>query len=238
MDTNTEKTDIMWFSSNRRRHLLPQSPVIIDSLSISPASQIRNLGVLMDQCLNMRPFISSTVQRCFGILRQVRSIRNCIPEDVMASLVASMVHSHIDFCNSLLYGLPDVSLQRLQSVLNASARLIFNSRTSEHVIPLLRQLQWLPIRERISIKFCGEAPPYLFSQLSLVSNMESRSCLRSAASRDLILPNSRLKTVGARAFPTAAVRVWNNLPLHLKLSSSVTEFKKNMKSELLITFCT
>lgn len=240
---NSAKTDIMWLSSNRRRHLLPQSPTIIDNLPICPAPRIRNLGVPLDHCLSMRPFISSTLQKCFGALRQLRSIRSCLSEDVLTTLVSSLILSRIDFCNSLLYGLPRTSLLRLQSALNASARLIFKSRTHDHVTPFLRRLQWLPIRERISYKLAvltfkclrDDAPSYLSSQLSLVSSMEFRRCLRSSASRDLILPTSRLKTVGARAFPIAAVRVWNQLPLHLKLSNSLYEFKKNLKAELLLT---
>ena len=55
----------------------------------------------------------------------------------------------LDCCKSLLYGLPDTLLRRLQSVQNATARLITGTRRSDHISPVLRELYWLPIRERV-----------------------------------------------------------------------------------------
>jgi len=62
---------------------------------------------------------------------------------------------------------------RLQSVLHAAARLIYSKRKYEHITPLLRELHWLSVPERIQFKlavlvFCclhGTAPPYLADQL-------------------------------------------------------------------------
>lgn len=65
----------------------------------------------------------------------------------------NLVTSRIDYCNSLFYGQPKAFiLQRLQSVINNTARLIHLSSRYEHVIPLLIQLYWLPIQQRITFK--------------------------------------------------------------------------------------
>ena len=58
----------------------------------------------------------------------------------------------LDYCNSLLYGQPKCILKRLQSVLNSAARLIHLTSRYEHVTPLLIQLHWLPIEQRITFK--------------------------------------------------------------------------------------
>ena len=52
-------------------------------------------------------------------------------------------------CNSLLYGVADQQLKRLQSVQNADARLVTGTRRSDHIIPMLKVLHWLPVRQRI-----------------------------------------------------------------------------------------
>jgi len=100
----------------------------------------------------MRSLVRRTVSRCFATLRQLRTIRRQVPTAVFQSLVTALVLPHLDYCNSVLYGLPTSLIQRLQSVQNATARLIFGLRHSEHISPALISLHWLHIPERISFK--------------------------------------------------------------------------------------
>jgi len=60
--------------------------------------------------------------------------------------------SRLDYGNATLAGLPGNQLDRLQSVINAAARLVCSARKYEHLTPLLRDLHWLPIHERIEFK--------------------------------------------------------------------------------------
>jgi len=53
------------------------------------------------------------------------------------------------YCNSLLYSISNGLLRRLQSVQNAAARLVTGTRPHEHITPVLRQLHWLPLCQRI-----------------------------------------------------------------------------------------
>lgn len=238
---NASKTEVMWLTSQRRRHLAPTHAIVIGDSTISPVSQVRSLGVLLDPCLTMRPYICDVTSKCFSALRQLRSIRRCISEPVANTLVTALIHSKLHYCSTLLYGLPDNSLSKFQFVLNASCRLVCNSRARDHVTPLLESLEWLPIRNRINFRLAvlifkclhDLAPPYLVSHLQLSSSITSRRSLRSSSSSNLLIPSTRLKTVGARAFPTAAARVWNSLPSSLKSISSLSTFKTALKSELL-----
>ena len=58
------------------------------------------------------------------------------------------------YCKSLLYGLPNYQLNKLQRVLNASARLVCNAPRFCHISPLLRGLHWLPVKARIQNRYC------------------------------------------------------------------------------------
>jgi len=69
----------------------------------------------------------------------------------LLTLIRALVVSKVDYCNSVLAGAPGHLLDRLQSVLNAAARLIFAARKREHTTPLFHELHWLRVPERIKI---------------------------------------------------------------------------------------
>ena len=135
-----------------------------------------------------------------------------------------------------------LTLQYLRSVLNASARLIYASRRTEHVTPLLRDLHWLRYLDRIDYKLAvlvyrclhGLAPGYLTDEFTRVSEIVSRRNLRSASTANLVVPRFQRKTLGGRAFPVAAAQAWNSLPSHVTSSSSLASFKRSLKTELFL----
>jgi hypothetical protein len=100
----------------------------------------------------MTTHISKTVSACFAMLRQIRSIRRSLTRPVLQSLVATLVLTRLDYGCTTLAGLPARQLNRLQSVLNAAARLVYTARRKEHISPLLRELHWLRVPQRIEFR--------------------------------------------------------------------------------------
>ena len=143
----------------------------------------------------------------------------------------------LDNCNAVLFGLPDYLIKRLQYVLNAAARLVSLINKYDHITPVMMQLHWLPVKERINFKILlttfkalhGINPLYL---CELISPYQPRRALRSSDQLLLEQPAYKLKSYGSRAFSVCAPGLWNKLPLEIKSSTSVPEFKRRLKTHL------
>ena len=147
----------------------PECTLAVGSDNITPVRSVRNLGIYVDSEVSMRTHVVKTVSSCFIILRRIRSIRRSVSSSVLKSLVVSLVLPRMDYGSATLAGLPRQLLDRLQSVMNAAARLVFSARKYEHINPLLRDLHWLRTPQRIEYRLAvlayrcqhGLAPSYL-----------------------------------------------------------------------------
>ena len=102
--------------------------------------------------------ITKVANSCFHHLRRLRQIRRSIDEDAMIQLVVAFVLSRIDYCNAVPAALPRSTIEPLQRVQNAAARLVFGLRSHDHITPALAQLHWLPVQFRIKFKLPADAP--------------------------------------------------------------------------------
>ena len=134
--------------------------------------------------------------------------------------------------------MPACRIKPLQRVQNIAARVVTLCLRSDHIEPILEELHWLPVKERILFKVLllvykckkGLAPEYLCSLcIPYKKDFNSRS-----NNLDLLDPGPKTnkKTYGDRSFKVAGAEEWNKLPLDLKKSLSVETFKKNLKTHL------
>ena len=189
----------------------------------------------MDSQLNMESHVKSTVKKASYHLRNIGRVRKLLDAEATKKVMQSLVISRIDYCNALLPGLHESTLQRLQRLQNSAARIVTKTRKYEHITPVLEELHWLPVRYRIDFKilllvfksFHGQAPEYI---TELLIQYKPNRPLRSSDRSLLIQPKSRLVRAGDRAFSRYAPRLWNRLPENLKDSPSVPAFKRNLKT--------
>jgi len=132
----------------------------------------------------------------------------------MSSLVAALVLTRLNGGNATLVRLPARQLNRLQHVLHAAALLVFGARKFDHVTPLLRELHWLSVPERITFKLAtlvfhclhGTAPAYFAQSFNRAADDESRRRLRSGASPALLVPTTRRRILLVTALSRSQAR--------------------------------
>ena len=155
-------------------------------------------------------------------------------------IIHAFVTSRLDNGNALFYGLPQNQISRLQHIQNTAARVVTLSRKSCHITPILKELHWLPVSQRIVFKLMlivhksvNNIAPIYISELLMVYT-PSRN-LRSSNMSLLKEPTSK-RTWGDRSFSVAAPRLWNHLPTKVKSCHSITRFKSLLKTHLMSQF--
>ena len=205
---NDDKTEIIHLSS-RFRSSMPLEFVNVGQSNIVPASYARNIGVTIDKHLTLLKHLTGMCQKASLALRNIGRIRRYLDQNCTEKLVHAYVTSRLDYCNSLLSGLPSASLAKLQRLQNAAARLVTLSKKHEHITPVLHALHWLPVRQRIVFKILlltfkamtGSAPDYI---TDLIHHHKPVRQLRSSSQGLLDIPPYYTEFYGARAFSTTA----------------------------------
>ena len=124
-----------------------------------------NLGVIFDKNFNFRSHISAICSSCIYHIRHLRRIRRHLDLDSAKLLANARVSSRLDYCNSLLSGIAETDLTKLQRVLKRLAGVVTKSPPFTSSVPLLRSLHWLP---PVNIKFISRSalPTRLFMRNS------------------------------------------------------------------------
>jgi len=113
-----------------------------------PVDSVRNLGVIFDKNKSVIVQHISTVSKsCFHNICDLRRFRNTIDQTTACTIATSVIHSKIDYCNSLLLKLPATQTNRLQLVLNSAARAVTKTPKFHHITPILKYIYWLKINE-------------------------------------------------------------------------------------------
>ena len=210
----------------------------VGDVRIPFSSVVKTLGVYFDSDLSFEKHISHVVKLCYCHIRSLSRARPSLTRSAANAIAVTLIMSRLDYCNSLLSGLPLKQTRRLQAVQNAAARVVAKSKVSDHISPVLSKLHWLPVQSRITHKLlsltyqsaCLSIPSYLSD---LIQHHNPSRPLRSASKPLLDVPGPReckTKRYGERAFRYAAPSQWNALPEDIRRSDSLSDLKKNLKT--------
>ena len=159
----------------------------------------------------------------------VYTIKHSLTTDNLSPIDA-LVYSRLDYCNSLLSGIAETDLTKLQRVLNRLGRVVTKSPPFTRSVPLLLSLHWLPVKYRVHFKIClltykalhEEQPVYLRSLIA--TSLPSRS-LRS--NRRITLFITRIKTTMCPLSleQPSSISLFSHLGFHLQKASQNIPFR-------------
>ena len=238
---NDSKTEFIIVGKPSLLKHLDKPSMTLDDVEIKPAVQVTNLGVVFDEELNLSSHVASLCQKMFAEIRNIGLNRKFLTDDVASQLMVSLVLSKMDYCNSILAGIPQLLLSKLQRVQNCAAKVCMRKKKSDHVTPLLKSLHWLPVSERINYKiammvfkhFQGTTPSYI-SDLLQEPPKHTHNTRSSSDPTLLGQPVKKLVTYGERSFQYYGPLIWNSLPRETRELTNETEFKKALKTHLFL----
>ena len=234
---NDDKTEGILIGTPQQLKKVNIPSVKIGDCNIQPTNAARNLGVIFDTHLSMKPHVQTVAKNAWFHLRNLFQIHKCLSPEAAEILVHAFVTSRLDNSNSLLFGLPKSTLRPLQLVQNAAARLVARKKIREHITPVMISLHWLPLPYRIQYKILitafkaihSMAPKYI---CELVTVQQNTRALRSSKELRLSVPRTKNVTCGDASFRGGAPQLWNSLPVDIRNIVDFNDFKKQLKTIL------
>ena len=240
---NCDKTELILFGSRQQLLKYKTGEIELDGNLILMSQYVRYLGGGLDSTLSFKKHINNAAGVAMANFFRIRGIRKYLNRDACKTLLLGLCISHLDYANAILYGLPDVDINKLQCIQTMCAKLVLNHKRSDSATEALKELHWIPIRLRITFKLLmvvhrclyGDAPKYLKDLLVRMPAPE-RNVHSSTDTERLIIPRTKLKTFANRAFSVAGPVEWNRLPLRIRHIRSYEQFKKEVKTHLFISY--
>ena len=231
---NESKTKILVVAPPAIKEQILINGVILENSCIRFVDSAKNLGVIIDSFLSFEKQIDKVVKSCFNTIRKLSKVKMFLTQQHLQTLVSSLIFSNLDYCNSLYYGLPESAIQKLQRVQNCAARLVCKNGTPfrKSLDGVFTELHWLKVKFRIIYKILlivhnclHDNAPNAVAALLRYSESERTMKLKETSFRN---------SYGARAFSHVAPKLWNLLPENIRNHHNTLEFKKKLKSFLLI----
>jgi len=235
---NSEKSEFIIFASKKSPgcYVTPSLPWHLRDINISYC--VRSLGVIFDRALSFAKHIDYIIKSCNFYIRNIGRFRQFLSKKNCEKLVVALVTSHLDYCNSLLNGLSETHMLRLQRVQNTAARLICRIKKFEHISTSLQYLHWLPVVFRPRFKLLcivfralrGVGPLDL---QELICPYRPTRSLRSESKNLLYVPACHTATYGNRLFTVETAILWNDLPQEVRDAENLSSFKRLPKTHFL-----
>ena len=203
IDPNKTKLLVM---GNRQMLRLPKDfHVILLGKEVTPFNSARDLGIEMDATLSFDEHITNTVSSCFASLCQINRIKHLFDSKSSENVIHALVFSRLFYCSPVWSSTSKKNVSKLQSVQNFSARVVTGSRKFEHITPVLRVLNWLPVSSMLKYTVgiltfkCvnGLAPRYLCSRFVTRAIVHDRNTRNK---NKLDIPGYK-SAAGQRSFP-------------------------------------
>ena len=157
-------------------HSTQKQPGKIHYSSLNTTHSACNLGFVFDEHIAFsHQQISVLSKFCCYHIWQLCCVGAYLSSSTACTVASSIVHSELNYCNSLYYNLPKSQITHLQQIQNFFALAVVKVPKSCHIIPVLHSLHWLRVTECIKYKLLTLTyevlttiqPPYMHNLIAV-----------------------------------------------------------------------
>lgn len=237
LSINPSKTKAVLFCSKTKRTFVENSLELeLDGIKIPLSTEVKNLGLVIDQSLRFKTHIKMLIQRCHVKMRLLYLNRYILNFKMRKKLCESSILSTLNYCNNVYYPCLDkISQNQLQYIQNKCCRYIFNLKKYDHVSLFIAQLQWLKINKLFQLNFLTllyrllktETPTYLFEKIQLRTSVHNLNIRHNT----LTMPHHS-SAMFVRSFTYNSVKLYNTFRFIMS-STNISRFRRIAKNILL-----
>ena len=235
---NDSKTEVIAIANKGSSPCINDIRVTIGDDIITPKPSVRNLGAIVDSHLTMQNQVNAVTSSMYYNIRRISKVKRYLTHDLCVKAINATVLSRLDYHNGLLLGVPATTIHKLQVAQNNAARLLTSTPRREHISPVLQQLHWLPVKQRVSFKILtlihkalhSDVAPSYMSELCPMHH--SRRVLRSSSDTWRLQVSRASNRYGTRSLRTLGAQLWNELPAEVRGPISHSLFRKRLKTIL------
>ena len=227
---NPQKTEIILLYPPQDKNTNKLNGIFVDDNCLRFSKNVKLLGVQLDSNLSFDHHVNDIVATSMYHLKNISKIKRYLTPSETEIVVHAFLSTKLDYCNSILFGVNQVTMSKLQTVQNKAARIILGlSPYSLVTNEMLSKLHWLKLDQRIIFKillfvhkfFVGVSPRWFSEQLVII-NLEERLLHK-------FYFNSKS---GRRSFTYAAPRFWNCLRKDIRMLNDTEKFEASIKTVL------
>ena len=203
---------------------------------------VKSLGIELDTGLTLERHVIDICKQCYCQLKNLGRTGHCLDSNIKLILVKTLMMSRIDYCNAIYINISTHLMKKLQSVINACIRFIYNLTRREHITHYLKKAHILPMKSRVTFKICllvhkcvfATAPIYLQDTISQYWPLNES--LRSTEDiYKLTIPAIPKNQFSKKRFQYNAALNWNILPRYIRMCNDTNKFKTSLKTHLFET---
>ncbi len=142
LQLNKEKTEVIAFGNKDE---VLKVNAYLDSRGQTTKNQVRNLGVILETDLSFSSHVKAVTKSAYYHHNDIARIRSFVCSQDLEKLFHAFITSKVDYFNG------KKTITQLQLIQNAAARIMTRTRTTEHIRPVLRSLDWIPVTFRIDL---------------------------------------------------------------------------------------
>ena len=233
---NDSKMEFIVFRVHQQLLRVQDITITVGDDTIHEKPVVRNLGMFFDKELKHTTHINRLTSSSFHCLQNMARIQHQLDTQTVKTIIQALVISKLDYCNSILLGIPNYNIAKLQRTQNMACRMVYKLPKSLHITQYLFDVHWLKIPQRIefnviSIMYkCVNNTALEYLRELVLSDKELPECILRSNSRSLLPTSlSRISLVHDYSFKSQGPRLWNRVDIDIRNATTTQYLKANLK---------